>query len=181
MATLERTYNVPLRKGFYKAPKYRKTKKAMITLREFLVKHMKCAAENLKIGRKLNELLWERGYKYPPHHVKLTAIKTDDGIVKAELFGFKYEEPIKSAEKEEKATKGKKETEKEVKDLKEELDKVVDVKKIEDTETKPEKKEKKPRVKKETLPKEENVVAAEEKPKKERKPRVKKAAEEKAE
>jgi large subunit ribosomal protein L31e len=105
MAKLERTYNIPLRKGFYKAPRYKKTKKAITTLKAFLVKHMKCEAKDLKIGKHLNELVWEKGIKNPPHHVKVLAIKDEKGIVKVELFGVKFEEPIKPEMKEEKQEK----------------------------------------------------------------------------
>ena len=37
---LERTYNVPLRKEWLKVPKYKRAKKAVTALRQFLVKHM---------------------------------------------------------------------------------------------------------------------------------------------
>jgi large subunit ribosomal protein L31e len=147
MAKIERTYNIPLRKGFFKAPKYKKTKKAIFTLREFLIRNMKCTPEQLRIGKQLNEKVWAQGYKHPPHHVKVTVIKEDDGVVKAELFGFKYEEPIKPAEKETKESKvsskagekAVKEAEADVKDLEKELKEVVKEEKAE----KKEKKEKK--------------------------------------
>lgn len=126
MAKLERIYNVPLRKGFQKAVRYKKAKKAVKTLKEFLARHMKVDIKNVKIGPIVNEKIWERGIKKPPHHVKVTAIKEDD-IVKAELFGFKYEEPIKPGEtEEEKEKKDKKTEEKDVKELEKELDKVVE-------------------------------------------------------
>lgn len=102
MAKIERTYNIPLRKGFATAPRYRKTKKAVIVLKEFIAKHMKVPFENIRLGRNLNHEVWEKGYRHPPHHVKVTLVKDDEGIVKAELFGVKFEEPIKQQAKEEK-------------------------------------------------------------------------------
>lgn len=102
--TLERTYTVPLRKEFMKSPRWKRTKKAVIALRQFLVKHMK--SENIKIGKELNEALWERGIRHPPHKVKLVAKKDAEGVVTADLFGVKKEVP-----KEKK--KAKKETAKE--------------------------------------------------------------------
>ena len=63
---LERTYNVPLRRGFIKAPIYKKAKKAVATLKEFMVQHMK--VEEVKIGPELNKKIWERGIRNPPHH-----------------------------------------------------------------------------------------------------------------
>ena len=90
---LERTYNIPLRKHFRKAPKYKKTNRAVSALRSFLSKHMK--SEDVKLGKNLNQHLWKQGIRNPPHHVKVTAIKDDEGVVRAELFGHKYEEPTK--------------------------------------------------------------------------------------
>ena len=49
---LERTYNVPLRKEFLKVPKYKRAKKAVTALKQFLVKHMK--SDNIKIGNKFS-------------------------------------------------------------------------------------------------------------------------------
>jgi large subunit ribosomal protein L31e len=99
---LERVYNVPLRKGWLKAARYKRSKKAITTLREFLVKHMK--SENIKIGKRLNELVWKHGIKNPPHHVTVVAKKYDDEIVKVELEGFEYVEAVKLKKKEEKPT-----------------------------------------------------------------------------
>ncbi len=84
---LERIYNVPLRKEFQKAPKYRRAKKAMIALREFLAKHMKTELEKVKIGEYANLEIWKNGIKRPPHHIKIRAVKQDDGIVQAEIVG----------------------------------------------------------------------------------------------
>jgi len=102
MAITERIYNVPLRKGFQKAPKYRRAKKAVNVLRTFMQKHMK--TDDVLIGPQLNMKLWERGIKNPPHHVKVTAIKDDkDNVARVELFGFEF----KAKEKKEKKTKAK--------------------------------------------------------------------------
>ena len=97
MAKLERVYNVPLRKEWLKAPPYKRAKKAVAAVRQFLMRHMK--GDQVKLGSHLNEALWERGIKKPPHHVKVTAIKDDDGIVRAELFGLAVEAPKKEEKK----------------------------------------------------------------------------------
>ncbi|MBI3051157.1 60S ribosomal protein L31 [Candidatus Woesearchaeota archaeon] len=115
MAALERTYNVPLRKEFLKVPRYKRANKAMIALRQFLSRHMK--AETIIIGGHLNRKIWERGIKSPPHHVKVTAVKDDKGVVTAELFGAP-----KPAVKEEKKAVPKKDTSKEAAELKEVLE-----------------------------------------------------------
>lgn len=99
---LERVYNVPLRKGWLKAPRYKRANKAVKTLREFLQKHMK--SDEVRLGKNVNELIWKHGIKNPPHHVKVTAEKDEDGIVRAELEGYDYKEAVKAKEKEEKAT-----------------------------------------------------------------------------
>ena len=52
MATV-RTYTVPLRKEWLKVPKYKRAKKAVTALKQFLVKHMK--SENVKLGKYVNQ------------------------------------------------------------------------------------------------------------------------------
>lgn len=98
MEKLERTYTIPLRREYLKAPKYRRTEKASRALRDFLVKHMKC--ETIKIGKYLNEFLWMHGMKNPPHHVKVNVARVD-GAVHAELFG----KPLKIGKDEKKEEK----------------------------------------------------------------------------
>ncbi len=100
---LERTYTVPLRKGYMKAPRWKRTKKAVNTLREFLIRHMK--SPTVKLGKELNQKMWQHGIRNPPHHIKVTATKDEKGIVMANLFGIK-------TEKEEKAVTSKKPKEK---------------------------------------------------------------------
>lgn len=89
---LERTYTVPLRSFFLRAPKYNRTPRAVRAIREFLARHMHTDKTNVRIGVHLNNHLWSRGIRNPPHKVKLTAIKDDEGIVKAELVGKTFEE-----------------------------------------------------------------------------------------
>ena len=96
---LERTYNVPLRKEFLKVPKYKRAKKAVKALKQFLVKHMK--SDDVKIGRYLNDEIWKHGIKNPPHHVKLNAVKDKEGLVTAELVGAPAEKKEEDEKKEE--------------------------------------------------------------------------------
>ncbi len=95
---LERTYNVPLRKEYQKAPRWKRTEKAVVGLRQFLGKHMK--SEKVLLSTSLNNELWKHGIKNPPHHIKVTATKNKEGIVHAQLFGVK-EEKKKEVKKEE--------------------------------------------------------------------------------
>ena len=106
MEKLERTYTIPLRREYLKAPKYRRTEKASRALRDFLVKHMK--SDNVNIGRFLNEFLWMHGMKNPPHHVKVNVAKVE-GVVYAELFGKPLKITKEEKKKEEKKTEEKKE------------------------------------------------------------------------
>ena len=117
---LERVYNVPLRKEWMKTPLYKRSKKAVSALKRFLSKHMKTDIKDIKIGPYLNEKIWERGIRFPPHHVKVDVKKDSDGRVTAELSGA----PVKEEKKEEK--KGKKaEIEKKIEKEKEEVKKEV--------------------------------------------------------
>ncbi len=89
---LERVYNIPLRREWLKAPKYKRAKKAVTALREFIIKHMK--AEDVKIGKHLNLNIWKHGIKNPPHHIKVRAVKDKKGLVKVELEGVKIKEKV---------------------------------------------------------------------------------------
>ncbi|MBU3941878.1 MAG: 60S ribosomal protein L31 [Nanoarchaeota archaeon] len=111
---LEREYIIPLRKEFQKAPKYKRAKKTIKALKEFLAKHMK--SDNIKLGKYLNLKVWEHGIKNPPHKIKVKAEKFDDGLVKAELVGA----PVEKPKEEKKKTTPKKEEKKEIKEKPEE-------------------------------------------------------------
>lgn len=113
--SLERTYNVPLRKEYMKAPRWNRTKKAVTALRQFLAKHMK--SENVLLSKGLNEEMWKHGIQNPPHHVKVKAVKDDKGVVKADLFAVEKPASKKKDKTEAKADK------KESKEEKSELNK----------------------------------------------------------
>ena len=84
---LEREYIIPLRKGVLKAPQYRRAKKAIRVIREFLAKHMRVEDRDLrkvKINIHLNNEVWFRGIRKPANKIKVKAIKRG-GIVYAEL------------------------------------------------------------------------------------------------
>ena len=92
---IERTYTVPLRKEYMKVPRWKRTRKAVFALRQFLSKHMK--SDDVKLGTSLNQHMWKHGGKNPPHHVKVTVKKDEKGVVGAELFGAVKEAPKKEA------------------------------------------------------------------------------------
>ena len=90
---LERTYIIPLRRNFIRRARYKRAKRAVNIVREFLTKHMK--SDDVKLGNMLNLALWKRGMESPPGKIKVTVTKDDKGVVKAELFGHKYVDKIK--------------------------------------------------------------------------------------
>lgn len=107
---MKRVYIVPLKSSVVKTPNYKRAKKAISTLRQFMLKHMK--ADEVKVGRFLNEKIWERGIKRPPSKVKVEAIKEvkdQKSIVSVELVDLsKKALKILDEEKKEKALSEKK-------------------------------------------------------------------------
>lgn len=86
----EREYIIPIREKIRVAPRYKKTNKAVKAVKEFLAKHMKIRDRDLtkiRLDPYLNEFLWGRGIRNPPHKVKVKAIKKGE-IVTAELVDF---------------------------------------------------------------------------------------------
>ena len=93
MAELKREYVVPLRRKCLTAPKWRRSKKAIAVLKDFMRKHMKC--ENVIVCAELNEYIWRRGAKNPPGKVEVVALKTQvnqDQKVLVNLKGFGIDE-----------------------------------------------------------------------------------------
>jgi len=171
----EREYVIPLRKEFQKTPKYKRAKKTITAVKEFLIKHMK--SDNVKLGKYLNLKVWENGIKNPPNKIKVKVEKYDDGLVKAELVGAPVEKPkeekkkpVKKTEKaEEKKLPDKKEQKKETKQ---------ETVKEENKENLEKKQQKKEIVKKEP---EEDKVKEKEKKKEDNKPKETEKQEEKKE
>ena len=104
---LERQYIVPLRHGWLKVPDSRRGKKAVKTLKEFMVKHMKVYDRDLrkiKVDIILNNEIRFRGMRKPLSKVKIKAKKYDNDTVIVELvtlpkhiqFAKEREEKIKS-------------------------------------------------------------------------------------
>ncbi|MBU0958430.1 MAG: 50S ribosomal protein L31e [Nanoarchaeota archaeon] len=75
---MEREYIIPLREKCRVVPRYRKSEKAIKTIKEFIAKHMKVKDRDLtkvRLDSYVNELVWSRGIKNPPHKIKVKAIK----------------------------------------------------------------------------------------------------------
>ena len=135
----ERIYTIPLRKEFLKAPRYKRTKRSIKTVREFLKKHMK--TDYVKIGKYLNLELWKHGRKRPPSKIQVKAVK-DKGkikdqevdIVKVELVNLpkKALEEIKAEEEKKKKSKKKKVKEEKKKEAEEKKEEVKEEEKTEE-------------------------------------------------
>lgn len=103
MAKLERNYTIPLRRNFVKVPKYLRSKRAISHIKAFIVRHLKVAEDDIRLGKNLNEQVWMHGIKNPPGKVKVKAIKDGDRVT-VELEGFEYKVEKVQLEKEEKGT-----------------------------------------------------------------------------
>ncbi len=99
----EHVYTIPLRNAYEKSLRMR-SRYAVGIVRNFLKTHMK--TEDVRLGTRLNEAIWARGMKKPPRKVKVSALK-EGAVVKAELFGHKYEEFKALPKKERKGMKEK--------------------------------------------------------------------------
>jgi len=86
MAETEHVYTIPLR-VVKSVPRWRRTNRAMSEVRDYLSKHMKTPAEDVKIDKSLNEAIWARGDEKPPLRIRVRAVKFDDGGVEAEFAG----------------------------------------------------------------------------------------------
>ena len=87
---IEREYIIPLREKIRSVPRYKKTPKAIKSVKEFLARHMKIRDRDLnkiKLDKFVNEALWSRGIKNPLHKIKVKAIKEGE-IVRVELVEF---------------------------------------------------------------------------------------------
>lgn len=109
VAKSEREYTIPLRDKCRPVPRYKKTNKAVKTVKEFLAQHMKIRDRDLKkikIASDLNEFLWARGIRSPPHKVKVKASKEGD-IVTVSLVDVPKKIGAKKARTEKREAKAK--------------------------------------------------------------------------
>jgi len=75
---LERIYVIPLREACMRVPSYKKARKAVVTIKEFIAKHMKVAdrdTNKVKLDVYLNNDIWFRGPRNAPSKVKVKAVK----------------------------------------------------------------------------------------------------------
>jgi large subunit ribosomal protein L31e len=85
---VEREYTFNFRKAIKKVPRYKKTNKAVKTLKEFVARHMKVEDRDLnkvKLNKYVNEEIWMRGIDHPLTKIKVKVKKLESGIVHVEL------------------------------------------------------------------------------------------------
>jgi len=78
----EKTFIINLRREFSKKPIYRRAKKAVTAVKEYISKHLK--VKEVKIANDLNMKIWERGRRHPPPKIKVKAI-VKEGIAYVQL------------------------------------------------------------------------------------------------
>ncbi|MEK6838433.1 MAG: 50S ribosomal protein L31e [Candidatus Thermoplasmatota archaeon] len=80
----ERVLTIPLRIS-RRAPRTKRTPRAIKAIREYVIRHLKAKSEDVWIDPEVNRLLWARGIQRPPRSVQLKAIKFEDGRVEVSL------------------------------------------------------------------------------------------------
>jgi len=116
----EREYIVPLRRAWQKVQRYRRAKKALRALKEFIARHMKVYDRDLrkiKVDTYLNNEIWFKGIKKPLNKIKVKAIKYEDGTVAVKLVQLpkhiEFELARKAKKEAERLTKSKAEAKEE--------------------------------------------------------------------
>jgi large subunit ribosomal protein L31e len=65
----KRTYIIPLRKEWLKVPRWRRSKRAIDALQNYVQKHTK--TDNVRVSTWLNEAVWKHGGRNPPAKVEV--------------------------------------------------------------------------------------------------------------
>jgi large subunit ribosomal protein L31e len=79
-----REYVIPLREKSRVVARYKKTPKAIKTIKEFVARHMKIENRDLnkvKINKNLNEFMWAKGIRKHPHKIKVKVIKEGENVL----------------------------------------------------------------------------------------------------
>jgi large subunit ribosomal protein L31e len=77
----ERIYTIPLR-AVKKAPRWKRSNRAITLIREYLVRHTK--SEYIVLDKTINEKVWERGSQKPPSRIRVKVTEEED-VITAEL------------------------------------------------------------------------------------------------
>lgn len=86
-AKLERVYIIPLRSEWLKVPYYKRARRAVKAIKEFVARHMRVPERDLdkvKLDIYFNNELWFRGKTNPPSKVKVRVIKEGE-LVKVDF------------------------------------------------------------------------------------------------
>ena len=108
----ERIYTINLRKATLKAPRWEKSKKSVVFVREFLKRHMK--GDEIRIGKSITEEIWKSGNQNPPAKIRIHAMDREEEnkkIIIAELLGVAFPEEKEKKKKEKKKEKEEKKSE----------------------------------------------------------------------
>ncbi|MEK6833631.1 MAG: 50S ribosomal protein L31e [Nanoarchaeota archaeon] len=87
---IEREYIIPLREKSRVVPRYKKTPKAIKTIKEFIARHMKVENRDLnkvKIDKDLNQFMWAKGIRKHPHKIKVKVTREGENI-RVELVDY---------------------------------------------------------------------------------------------
>ncbi|HJH25599.1 MAG TPA: 50S ribosomal protein L31e [Methanophagales archaeon] len=77
----ERIYTIPLR-NVKKAPRWKRSNRAIAIITEYLVQHTK--SEDVILDSAINEKVWERGSQKPPSRIRVKVTEEED-VIRAEL------------------------------------------------------------------------------------------------
>ena len=83
---LEREFVIPLRASQHQPSRRRRAGHVLLTVRRYVVRHMKGKAEDVWIDPRLNEHVWEHGIQHIPSKVRVKAIRFEDGLIEVDLL-----------------------------------------------------------------------------------------------
>ena len=84
ISKLEIEYIIPLRRAWINVPEYKRARKAVLTIKTFIAKHMKVKdrdIDNVKLDVYLNNDIWFKGRSKPPSKIKVKVIKEGDNVL----------------------------------------------------------------------------------------------------
>jgi ribosomal protein L31E len=119
----EMLLTIPLRREWLKAPRNRRARRSITTIRAFLSRHMKVPETDIRISARLNNTIWVGGAGKPPAKIRIKAsLDASTGLLHARLPDEEAPKPEKKGkeEKPEKPGEPKKEPEKKEEASKEE-------------------------------------------------------------
>jgi len=80
---VEKVYVIPLRKAVIATRRVMRSKKAVGTIKLFIMRHTR--SKDVRLSQQLNSYLWAHGAKKPPAKVKVKVSVDPEGIARARL------------------------------------------------------------------------------------------------